>query len=142
MAGEITGLKELSSKLEKMGAVLGGKVLRQATVLATSPVIKQMKAAMPVGSVEHKTFKGRLVAPGFARRSIKRVGKLKKGVATVTIGVKSEAFYAVSFIDRGTKTMRARPWFKNIFIRNRAVMERRMVTILKKKIEQVAAKKR
>jgi len=111
-------------------------------MLATSPAVKEMKAAIPVGSVEHKTFKGRLVAPGFAKRSIVRKGSLKKGVATITIGVKSEAFYAVSFVDQGTKNVKAKPWFKKTFIRNRTVIERRMVSELKKKIKQIAAKRR
>jgi len=141
MAGQIEGMKGLSAKLALLGTKLGGKTLKQAALLATSPTLKSMKAAIPVGTRGHETYKGRLVAPGFSKRSIRRQSRLRKGKATVTIGVDAEAFYAVLFTEFGTKNMTARPWFKQRFIGDFSAMERAMASSLKKKIDQVAAKR-
>lgn len=116
MAGEVTGMKELSLKLAKLGQQLGTKTLRSAAVAATTPVMKEMKAAIPVGKVAHRTHKGRLVAPGYAKRSVRRRSSAKKGKVNVVVGVLSEAFYAVHFVDPGTKKMTAQKWFKKVFI--------------------------
>ena len=138
---QIEGMKELSSKLVLLGTKLGGKALRQAASAATTPALREMKAAIPVGSTEHKTYKGRLVAPGFAKRSIRRQARLRKGTATVTIGVLPEAFYAVSFADRGTKNMTAQPWFESRFENNQRTMTNEMVKQLKARILKIAAKR-
>jgi HK97 gp10 family phage protein len=138
---EVEGLKELSNRLAELGATLGGKALRQAAMLATTPAMKEIKAAAPVGKRAHKTHKGRLVAPGFTKRSIKRKSRLRKGRAVVSIGVLSEAFYGVHFVDQGTEKMDAQPWFKNVFIRNRQAMENALVIQLKAKIHKIAAKR-
>ena len=93
-----------------------------------------MKAAIPVGKVAHKTYKGRLVAPGFAKRNVKRRSWGKNGRAGVIIGVAAEAFYAVQFVDRGTKKMTARNWFKKRFILGTPEMEKNLVIQLQAKI--------
>ena len=144
MAGEIVGMKELSVKLNKLGAAVGSKVLKQAVVQAITPVKKKMRAAIPVGKRGHSTFKGRFVAPGFARRNIMHKATLDKrtGVASVAVGVDEEAYYSIQFVDRGTKNVSARPWFRETFFKSRAVMEARLAAVLKKKIEKVAAKGR
>lgn len=130
-------MKELSRKLAKLGQELGTKTLRQAAMGATTPVFKEMKAAIPVGKVAHRTHKGRLVAPGFAKRNIKRRSSAKKGKASVVIGVASEAFYAVQFVDRGTKKMTARNWFKKRFILGTPGIEKNFVRLLRAKIAKV-----
>ncbi|MES0444982.1 MAG: HK97-gp10 family putative phage morphogenesis protein [Desulfobacterales bacterium] len=134
MAGEVEGMAELSRKLAKLGAEMGVKTLRSAAKATTTPILKEMTAAIPVGKKEHRTHKGRLVGPGFAQRSIKRISRVKKGVVTVIIGVKSEAFYAVQFVDPGTKKMTARRWFKIRFIKAVPAMERRFTSLLRIKV--------
>lgn len=136
MAGEVTGMAELSLKLSKLGKALGSKTLRQAAMAATTPVFKEIKAAAPVGKKAHRTHKGRLVAPGFLKRSVKRKSRVKHGRATVTIGVAGEAFYGVQFLDRGTKKISARNWFKKRFILNKPKMERSFKALLKEKIRK------
>ncbi len=113
----IEGLKELEIKLSKLGKSVGQKTLRAATSAAILPTKRKMRAAEPVGSIEHKTYKGRLVAPGFLRRSIKHLSRFDKrtGTAIVRIGVKKEAYYGVSFVDKGTVKQVAQPWFKSTF---------------------------
>ena len=113
----IEGLQELENKLTELGVSVGQKTLRAATSAAILPTKRKMKAAVPVGKIEHKTFKGRYVAPGFLQRSVKHLSRFDKktGTASVRIGVKKEAYYGVSFVDKGTVKMAAQPWFKSIF---------------------------
>lgn len=113
----IEGLAELNKKLEQLSAEMEAKALRSAVSQATTPALQKMKLAVPVGTKGHKTYKGRLVAPGFLKRSIKRKSYIdrKNGAAGAVVGVAAEAFYGVQFLDRGTKYIRARKWFKNSF---------------------------
>lgn len=106
----VQGLKELNDKLLRMEKATAIKSLRSAAVAATSPVVKEMKAAAPKGTRAHKTYKGRLVAPGFLSRSVKRMTRIDKktGKMTLTIGVKKEAFYGVSFLDEGKQVTQRR----------------------------------
>lgn len=132
MPDDLQGYKELSRKLSSLGKRVGGKVLRGAMIRATTPTIREMKSKAPVGTVAHRTYKKRLVAPGFSSRSIKRVSRVKDGYANLRIGVRKEAFYAIQFLDqrsgrtpyavskRGKKavrpyTIQAKPWFSSVF---------------------------
>lgn len=137
---KIEGLKELNKKLAELGDKLGGKTLRQAAMNATTPAFRKIKAAAPVGSRAHRTYKGRLVAPGFLKRNIKRKSRYKGGRASVAIGVSAEAFYGVSFLDGGTRNTDARPWFKRNFINSQREMEKRLASELRRKILRIAAK--
>lgn len=134
----VEGLKELSRKLAALGEKVGGKALRQATLNASTPALKAAKLAAPVGQVAHKTYKGRLVAPGFLKRSIKRKSYYKNGKAVAMIGVKAEAFYGVQFVEKGTKNISAKPWLVPAFVNNRDNMEQRLKDQIKKKIERLA----
>lgn len=157
----VRGLAELSRKLNSLPAKIAGRVLRQATMNATTPALKEMKRAAPKGKRAHRTYKGNLVAPGFLSRSIKRKSRLKGGKARVEIGVKKEAFYGVLFVEKGTRAhripkkgerrmafggrvyshvnhpgARAKPWFKRSFIKNEKVMLTRLRDHLRVKIER------
>jgi HK97 gp10 family phage protein len=140
MSEQLEGMRELMMKLEQIDAAVAVKELRSAALQSTTPTLKKMKLAIPVGSDVHRTYMGRLVAPGFAKRSIKRSTKIEKGKIVVRIGVKREAFYAVSFLDPGTKKMSAHPWFKSVFEGNKSNIEGRFRDVLKKKIERIARK--
>ena len=132
----ITGLKELSDKLNQLDTALAAKALRQSVYNATLPATRAMKMGAPVGTEAHRTYRGRLVAPGFLKRSIRAISFVKGGIATALIGVKREAFYGVQFVDRGTKNMNARPWFTSVFEQSRDAMEARLVEQLKAKIDK------
>ena len=130
----LEGLDALSKKLATLGKA-AGKTLRSATLKATTPVRREMRNKIPIGTEAHRTYKGRLVAPGFARRSLRRSSSFRRGVAIVRLGVRREAFYSVNFVDQGIyvtkrkgksiKTYRIKPsnWFKGVFISNRKKME-------------------
>lgn len=149
------GYKELSRKLSQLGQKVGGKVLRGAMFRSTTPVIKIMRAAAPVGRNAHRTYKGRLVAPGFLRRSMKRVSRVHRSGVSVRIGVRREAFYGIQFLDqrpgrtpyriskRGKKGIRpyslsARPWFSSVFERESSRITKDVGRFVGSAIERLA----
>ncbi len=115
----VDGLRELQAKLSAMESKTSQKALRSALMQSATPTVRKLRAAAPVGTRDHRTYKGRLVAPGFLRRSVAKSSKIVRGknstTAVVYIGVKSEAYYGIRFIDRGTKFIKAHPWFTSTF---------------------------
>lgn len=99
----VKGLNELSKELRALGPDLARKGLRNATRAAMVPTHKKIKAAAPVGTRAHRTYKGRLVAPGFLSRNIKLSTRFNKykGSATAKIKIHKEAFYGAVFLDEG-----------------------------------------
>lgn len=157
MPEQLHGLRELEAKLEKLGQKVGAKALRSAALKATTPVIRIMRNRIPKGSTWHRTYKKRIVGPGFASRSIRRISKFDKrtGTASVSIGVRAEAFYAIQFIDQGPYTVTRRkhkihgftllnhpydikhvPWFEDTFVASRHLMESKFKDELQKNIEK------
>jgi len=151
MATGLHGTKELSTKLSRLGSSLGTKTLRSAALKSTTPVVRKMRNKAPVGNEAHRTFKGRLVAPGFLKRSIRKKSRIDRatGKVSVVIGVLAEAFYGIAFLDKGVNvtsrgkrsikpyTIRGRNWFKSVFIQNRNVIESTMIKKLKESIDKV-----
>lgn len=134
MASNVIGMAELSLKLNKISAAVAKKHLRSAAMYATAPTVKAMKAAAPRGTKAHRTWKGRLVAPGFLSRSVKRVVKFKDGRMSLKIGVRGEAFYGVTFLDEGTKETSGKHWFKSRFEQDEAAIISRFSNKLRERI--------
>ena len=135
MANEVTGFKELERKLLKLSRQLDvktGKQLRSVLFKATTPVLRQMKAKIPVGTEAHRTYKGRIVAPGFAKSSFKRLtGKkyLNQGKLSIAMGVAAEAYYAIQFYDLGPYTVTRRRQSTNIKAKGHFGNQRRHIKI-------------
>lgn len=137
---ELAGMKELNDKLEKLARNTGEKVLRQSLHNSSVPVLRALRLSVPVGSTEHRTYKGRLVNAGFAKKSIRAKSFVRrgKGIAMVRIGVAKEAFYAVTFVEHGTAKMPAQPWFVDTFVNKQSEILKRFSDQMKTKIEQAA----
>lgn len=134
----VEGLNDLLKKLHKIEAATAKKHLRSAAMFATGPTFRAMKAAAPRGTEAHRTYKGRLVAPGFLGRSVRRVTKFKGGKMRLMIGVRREALYGVTFLDEGTKKVAGRHWFKSRFESDADTIALRFRDKLKQRIEAVA----
>ena len=139
---EFQGFNELKNQLEALGAQAGGRALRNAANAAMTPAIKSVRAAAPRGSVGHKTYQGRTVAPGFLSRNIKKTSFLSKSKrwTAISIGVTPEAFYGLEFVDRGTKTQQKQDWFEPAFERAQTEVLNRFSDDLRKKIAKQAEK--
>jgi HK97 gp10 family phage protein len=138
----ITGFRELSAQLSAMGASVGGKSLRSAAMSAALPVVRAIQAAAPEGDRMHRTYKGRLVSPGFLRRNIARKSFLSKDrtAAVVLIGPKSEAFYG-KFLEFGTSKIPRRPFIEPAFKASIPAINARLEERLKELIAKAAVKK-
>lgn len=132
MTNRTTGFKELSAQLKEMGRAAGGSALRSAAMASMKVAQQAASFAAPSGVPPYgpykgrtkpqdpypkKTYKGRLVAPGFTSRSIVRSSRLSrdKTFVKVSLGVRKEAFYALQFIELGTSKIPKRPWLEPSF---------------------------
>lgn len=118
---KMSGFPELLAKLEKLGKLEDGKALRTAAKAGVKPVFTQAKINVPKSLDAARTArkgpdgKGRLVGPGFASRNIRTISQLKpsQGIARASVGVRADAYYAVQFVERGTRYQKKNPWLEN-----------------------------
>lgn len=101
-------IAKLSRKLDAVGDKLGRKEVGQAMRDATKFFVAEMKSEIPVGKKWHKTYKGLIVPPGFAKRSIRRFTRRTDEGVALDFGVAPQAFYAINFIDLGPITVKSR----------------------------------
>lgn len=135
----LQGVAEASRKLRAAGAAFTVPILRSAVRAGIQPAKKLAQATAPTGSVAHRTYKGRLVAPGFGKRSIRVVTKVnadKTGVSAA-LGVRREAFYMVNFVEIGTAKMPARPWLRPAMQMTQSEQEAAFAKKLLERLNQV-----
>lgn len=118
---EIRGLKELDRKLRDLSREMRGKILEEAVAEAGKVVLPVAIANCPEGQVESylkKTYKGNLVwHPGFAKRNVamKTFVSRDRRAASVIIGVKREAYYAINFVELNARGRQGTPWLQPAF---------------------------
>ncbi len=120
-----------------------GKVLRSGAGAGMRLVKKQAQATIPKGNRAHRTYKGRLVAPGFASRSLTVSTKLSRDKQKVfaRLGVKREAFYAVQFLELGTARIARQPWLIPAYEQTKAQAVAKMREAMRRRIFQIARKR-
>jgi len=135
--GQITGFDEIYAQLKAMGPAVGGQALRQATFAASLPALRQVQISAPVGTRAHRSYKKRLVLPGFLKAHIRRMSFLShsRTQATVLIGPSQSAFYA-KFIELGKKGYPRRPFIEPAFKRSRQQMLYRLRVELTDRIDK------
>lgn len=145
MSSALEGAAELTKKLRELGRLEDGKALRAGGRAAGRVVVTKAQGLIPVNKVNklHRTYKGRLVGPGFAKRSIRYITVLSrdKQKVSVSIGVRKEAHYAVDFVEKGTSEMQAQPWLRPAFAATLDAQQKALAEHLKKVIEKIARKK-
>lgn len=139
---QLQGFKELDKKLRELGQSVGGRYLRQAVGSALTTTVKEVRQGAPKGTKAHRTYKGRLVMPGFLSRNIKKrtYTSKDKRKAFGVIGVSSEAYYGPQFLDRGTKHIQKTEFITGPFERNQTVIINNLKNELLKRIQQAARK--
>lgn len=120
MAGTsaLEGVGDLTRQLNALQRLDDGKVLRSAVRAGINVAYQEMLKRIPVGTKPHrlkKSFSGaaELVAPGFAKSQLKSITTInsQKNIASGITSVKKKAFYAIQFVDRGTRYQRPQKWF-------------------------------
>jgi len=168
MATQLEGdFKELYARLGNLSARLQVKAMRGAVRRAARQTLNKMRSAAPQGSVAHRTYRRRLVSPGFLRRSLRIVTKVDAGAGRVSaiLGVRKEAYYGPQFYDQGPytitqrkyrmagkrrRTVRAikpytlpkRPWFESTFLADKQVMENNFVQFVRQEIDKAVKRGR
>jgi hypothetical protein len=140
---QIEGLDELKNKLKKLSNLDQGRALRAAAGGYGQEVVKNARRFIPRGTEIHTTYKGRVVGPGFASRSIRKRVSLSrdKDRAYVTIGVAPEAFYATQFVELGKDKrhkMAKRPWLVPAFEASEASGMSRFKARMRKAIDKAS----
>lgn len=144
MGSGLEGVAALTKQLAELGDPKETqRALRSAVAAAMRKVAKVAKATAPVGTEGHKTYKGRLVAPGFAKRSIKVTSRINRntGNAEALLGVRKEAFYALQFIELGTAKIPAAPWMVPAFESQEDEALRAIGANMRKRLDRIAAKR-
>lgn len=138
--GALAGAADCIRKLQALGALDNGKIALGAVRAGIQPAFTAAEAKIPVGTRMHRTYKGRLVAPGFGKRSLVIVTtkKTNDGLPSALLGVRGEAYYETQFLERGTSKMRAQPWLRSSFYSTQDAMEAAMVAYLQKRLAKLA----
>lgn len=149
MASDLIGVAELSRKLKDISSSKQQKAQMRGAVKAAMQIAKRaaVKNITAIGvspgkTASHVTYKGRIVPFGFSSRSI-NVGTVALNNQTLFVaklGVKKEAFYAISFMEVGTATIAARPWLRPALQSSNVQMQAKLASELLKRLKRVAAK--
>jgi len=117
---EIIGLAELNKKLANLAPTLEKKVLRSAAAKAGTVILRDLRSAAPMGKKPHYTYTGDYAYPGYLKRHLAKVSKVKEGIVTVTFGVKWGAAYGVYYLERGSlpQIEKYKGWFTGAFERS------------------------
>jgi HK97 gp10 family phage protein len=109
---EVEGMAGLRDALNELKFRAAKNAITLASRHAAKIIQAEAQAAAPVGDVAHKTYKGRLVAPGFLKRGINVAVRYlsRKGAVLAKIGPRREAFYGTQFLEIGTSKMPKQPW--------------------------------
>jgi HK97 gp10 family phage protein len=144
MASELLGVSELIGKLNEFGAATAGKELRAIARTAMKVVHDKAQAAIPVGTVPHKTYKGRRVFGGFAKRTLRLLAYINKrtGSAEALVGPSREAYYASLFVELGTSKMAARPWLRPALRSSESDVLKVIAEQLRIRVKRIAGRQR
>lgn len=143
MSSALEGVADLTAQLNELGVKLAAKELKGTVKAALQEAEHRARANIPIGKVPHKTYRGRLVSPGYAVSTLHiETGFNKKtGAAFALLGVGPEAFYVVQFIEFGTFKDAAQPWLRPAFYNSKDQMLEKIKGELVNRIARVAAKR-
>jgi HK97 gp10 family phage protein len=135
------GFNKLDAQLKSLADAVGprraDKVLRSSLRFAMTPSKKAAAAKAPVGTQMHKTYKGRMVAPGFLSRNLQvAVTKVRNGKAAALLGPRKEAYYGTQFLERGTSKISPAPWLEPAFEATKGIALQRFAAKLAQNIEK------
>lgn len=143
MATGLEGVADLTKKLIDIGGAMAPKELRGTVKGALEEAEHLARARIPQGTEPHKTYRGRLVSPGFAVSTLHIETSLNKktGAAVASLGTSREAFYATLFVELGTVNTPAQPWLRPAFEDSQDAMLRQIAVELRARVEKIAKRR-
>lgn len=143
MATQLEGIKDLTKQLTDLGAKLAARELRGTAKAALQEAEHVARSRMPQGTELHKTYRGRVVTPGYALTTlhIETSVDVQRDQVTAKLGVGREAFYVVQFVELGTFKQAAQPWLRPAFEQSEDAMLRKLGDEMKQRIDKVAKRR-
>lgn len=158
-ASQTEGFEELDKLFKELGSAASGKALRQSVGVAMTPVVKQARVWAPEGGEfggeprTHRTYKGRLVTPGFLSRNIGKSTFLSKSknFASASVAPRGEAWYGKLFSSslprpfktkNGTRDFPEDDFLAEAFDAKKDEMIRRFYDALGKRLDKALRKSR
>ncbi|HEY3658266.1 MAG TPA: HK97-gp10 family putative phage morphogenesis protein [Steroidobacteraceae bacterium] len=117
----LEGVAVLTKQLKALEQLEQGQVLKRGVKAGINVALKYARQNIPVGTVDHKTYTGRAVSAGFARSQLRTGASINKtkdiadGILTTT----KEGYYALNFVELGTRYQRAQPWIRKSLLQAR-----------------------
>lgn len=146
----VDGAEALARQLTEMGQKVGLATLRKAVRYAFKPVLDEVRNTSHVSEAPHKTYKGRMVAPGYMRRSFVIITTVDKRTGSAIAGIhvkktRRDAWYYM-MVAKGWTKGNAR-WAGSDFMTsalsgNRAEIEGRLESRLRHLIAKAATEGR
>lgn len=138
----LEGVAELTKQLNALSSLEEGRALRGAVRAGMKPALELAKTIAPVGSEPHRLSNGLLVAPGYARASLRVVTTINgaKNVASAIMSTRKLAFYEAKFVELGTRKMPAQPWLRRSLLESRSNCEAAFKDSIAAAVERAAKK--
>jgi HK97 gp10 family phage protein len=149
----ISGLAELTRQINALASLEEGKALKRCVKSGINEVLKIARVNIPVAKAAHRLksnkklrnvgARGQVVAPGFARKSLRTISTINadKNIASGILGVRKAAYYAVQFLEFGTRKMPAQPWLRRSLLEARDAAEAALKRSLQVSIDKAAKTK-
>jgi HK97 gp10 family phage protein len=136
----LVGVAELTKQLNQLASLEEGRALKRAVKAGIKPALVRAQELIPVGRVPHRTYKGLLVAPGFAKASLRTISTINgaKNIASGILGVRQQAFYILKFVELGTRFMEAQPWIRRALLESRSDCEEAFRASIAASVEKAA----
>jgi len=125
MRSSLEGVAALTRQLNALSSLEEGRALKRAVKAGIKPALKRAQDTVPIGTVPFRTYRGLLVAPGFAKQSLRTISTINaaKNVASGILGVRKEGYYILQFVEFGTRKMPAHPFFRRALFDSRSDCE-------------------
>lgn len=138
--GSLTGVAALTRQLNALGSLEEGQALRRAVHAGIQPALVRAQSIIPVGTRPHRLRNGQLVNAGYAKSQLRTATTINaaKNIASGILGVTKWAFYALQFIEFGTRYMPAQPWIRRALGESRSDCEEAFRASIADSVEKAA----
>lgn len=136
----VVGVDDLIRKMHNINKAVQPKIVSQSLRAAMVPMMKDARSNAPTGDRVHRTYKGRLVAPGFLKRNIKLKKLRRKDKSTQAYGLwaQKEGFYG-GFIEQGIageNSTTPKPWLGKAYSKHKDGVQKQFLIGMRKRIEK------
>lgn len=98
----LEGMKDVLDSFKRMERAAQLRAMRSALNASMTPIVQALRRNAPKGTLPHRTYKGRTVAPGFLSRSIVKSTRIARDKSRVfgNVRLRDEAWYG-SLLEHG-----------------------------------------